>query len=187
MITLVNGAKIYQFGRPKTFLISGVHGEERAGVVALLHLVNDKPKDVWILPCLNVQGYGELNRFCNGKNLNDEFREDTDIDFMQELMEIIKNNKPELFVDLHEDISEDVNYIWTHFSNTINSEVLSFCERKDYMYLCYPNVSYYKNSSETWARSIGITNCYTTESYQYQPFKKRLKVNKGFIEFFLKL
>ena len=185
MITLVNGAKIYQYGRPKIFLMSGVHGEERAGVMALLTILKNDLKDVWILPCLNVQGHKELNRFCNGDNLNHEFQGDTTIDFMQELMEIIKNNKPDLFVDLHEDTEEDCNYIWSNFKNTMNKEVELYCERNDYGYFCYPDSAYYKYSSETWARSIGIPNAYTTESYSYQPFQDRLKVNKGFIKFFL--
>ena len=187
MIVLTNGAKIYQYGRPKKFLMSGVHGEERAGVMTLISIIKDNLKDVWVLPCLNMQGHKELNRFCNGKNLNDEFREDTTIDFMRELMEVIRNNKPDLFIDLHEDTEEDCNYIWSNFKNKMNNEVELFCKRKDYGYFCYPDSGYYKYSSESWARSIGIPSAYTTESFQYQPLQDRLKVNKGFVEFFLSM
>jgi len=187
MIKLSNGAKIYDNGRPDLFLMAGVHGEERAPVMALMAMTKDDLKDVWILPCLNIQGHKELNRFCGDKNLNDEFKEETTLNFMQELIEILKNNKPKVFVDLHEDVMTENDYIWTHFDNEkkLENKVRAYCKKKNIGLMYQPNIEYYKGSSEWFARSIGIPSCYTTETKQYAPFDERLKANKEYIKLFL--
>ena len=191
MITLTNGAKIYQYGRPDLFLMSGVHGEERASVMALMTILSNDLKNVWILPCLNIQGHNELNRFCGNKNLNDEFTENTTLDFMQELMDILKNNKPKIFVDMHEDTEAQNNYIWTHFSNDeyIEDRVRAYCKENDLGLFYQPEVDEYYYStigtSQSFAERIGVPNSYTTETMQYAPFNKRLKANKNYIKFFL--
>jgi len=186
-VKLTNGAEIHTYGRPNLFLMSGVHGEERAGVMALTTILKDGLENVWILPCLNIQGHQELNRYCGDKNLNDEFRKETTLGFMQELMEILKNNKPKIFVDLHEDVCAESDYIWSHFSNekNIDKKVRSFCEKKDVGLVYQPDIEYYKGSSEQFARKIGIPSCYTTETKQYAPFAKRLKRNKDYIKLFI--
>jgi len=187
MIKLSNGATIYDFGRPKLFLMGGVHGEERAPVMALMTIIKDDLKDVWILPCLNIQGHKELNRFCGDKNLNEEFNEDTILDFMTELMDLLRNNKPEVFVDLHEDVCAENDYIWTHFDNEkkLENKVRAYCKENKVGLLYQPHIKYYNGSSEIFARSIGIPSCYTTETRQYAPFDKRLKMNKNYIKLFL--
>jgi len=188
-IKLSNGAEIYTYGRPDLFLMAGIHGEERAPVMALMTILNDGLENVWVLPCLNIQGHKELNRFCGTKNLNDEFTDETTLDFMQELMEILRNNKPKIFVDMHEDVCAENDYIWTHFSNDeyIENEVRAYCENNGIGLLYQPTIEYYKGSSERFAREIGVSNCYTTETRQYAPFSKRLRSNKNYIKFFLEL
>jgi predicted deacylase len=187
MIKLSNGARIYDNGRPDVFLMAGIHGEERAPVMALMTIIKDDLKNVWVLPCLNIQGHKELNRYCGDKNLNGEFKEDTTLDFMQELMEILHCNKPKVFVDMHEDVCAENDYIWSHFDNeeSVENKVRVYCKRNDVGLLYQPNIEYYNGCSETWARSIGIPNCYTTETKQYAPFDKRLKANKKYIDLFL--
>jgi len=184
---LSNGAEIHTYGRPHLFLMAGVHGEERAGTMALMTIIRDDLKDVWILPCLNIQGHTELNRYCGDKNLNEEFKEDTTLNFMQELMEILRNNKPEIFVDLHEDVCAENDYIWSNFSNEKNMDkkVKNFCKKNGVGLLYQPDIDYYKGSSEQFARKIGVPSCYTTETKQYAPFDKRLKRNKDYIKLFL--
>ena len=188
MITLSNGAKIYNFGRPKLFLMGGVHGEERAPVMALMTIIKDDLKDVWVLPCLNIQGHKELNRFCGDKNLNGEFKGDTTIDFMLELMEILKNNIPDTFVDLHEDVNSSNDYIWSDFDND-DAKVRVYCERHKVGLIYQPDIDEYYYStvgtSQSFAREIGVKNCYTTETAQYAPFDKRLKANKNYIKLFM--
>jgi predicted deacylase len=187
-VKLSNGAKIYTYGRPKLFLMGGVHGEERAPVMALMTIIKDDLKDVWILPCLNIQGHRELNRFCGKKNLNGEFKEDTTVDFMQELMQILKDNVPTTFVDMHEDVESSNDYIWSDFDND-DTKVRNYCKANNLGLFYQPEVDEYYYStvgtSQSFARKIGVKNCYTTETAQYAPFDERLKANKKFIKLFM--
>ena len=187
MITLSNGANIYDFGRPKLFLMAGVHGEERSPVMALMTIIKDDLKDVWVMPCLNIQGHKELNRYCGNKNLNGEFKEETTLDFMQELMELLKNNVPDMFVDLHEDVSTENDYIWSHFDNEekMENKVRKYCKENKIGMMYQPDIEYYKGCSETFARNIGVKSAYTTETKQYAPFDERLKANKNYIKLFI--
>ncbi len=186
MIKLSNGAAIYNNGRCGKFLMGGVHGDERAPVVALTTFIKLDLEDVWILPCLNMQGHKELNHFCGDKNLNDEFREDTTLVFMQELIEILKNNKPNLFVDMHEDVEASNDYIWTDFDN---DDIKEYCKANNLGLFYHPEVDEYydstKGTSQSFAREIGIKNCYTTETWAYSPLNRRVKRNIEYINYFL--
>ncbi len=193
MIKLSNGARIYTYGKPNLFLLGGVHGEERASAMALMHTLSDNLKNVWILPCLNKQGYEELNRLCGKKNLNEEFEEDTTLPFMHELMNILKENKPKIFVDMHEDVDASNAYIWTHFFNEkkIEKKVRAYCKANDIGLTYQPDVDEYyystKGTSQSFAHEIGVPSSYTTETMQYAPFDKRLKQNREYINFFLSI
>jgi len=190
-IKLSNGAIIYAHGEAKRFFMAGVHGEERAPVLALNTILQDNLEDVWILPCLNKEGYEGLNRFCNGKNLNAQFKEDTQIEFMKELMDIVSEEKPKLFVDMHEDSDAKNDYIWTHFNNKFNNQVEKFCATEDVGLIYQPEVltipqpepNFYKFTSETWARKF--SSAYTTETMQYSNFIRRLQMNKKYFNFFM--
>ena len=117
-IKLKNDSTIYCYGEPKRFFMGGVHGEERAPVMALNTLLRDNLEDVWILPCLNRKGFEDYNRFHGKYNLNSQFKPDTPFDFMKQLMDILLNEKPKLFVDMHEDVDSHFDYIWTSFQNS---------------------------------------------------------------------
>jgi len=185
-IKLNNDAIIYCYGKPNKFFIGGLHGEERASVIALNTILRDNLKDVWILPCLNRQGFEEMNRFCGIKNLNKEFKDDTKLIFIKELMEILKNEKPQFVVDMHEDVDSFCDYIWTSFDNNFNEEVQSFCKKEDIGLLYHPEVVEYKYSCENWIRA-NICTAFTTETRQYSPLTRRIQMNKKFIDFFINL
>jgi hypothetical protein len=190
MITLLNGAKILQYGEPRLFIMAGVHGEETAPIIAIKTCLHDKLKDVWFLPCLNIQGYKENNRFCGTKNLNDEFRKDTKLEFMQEFLEILEKEKPEVFVDMHEDTDAANDYIWGDFDNecTLDGRVRKYCKDNKLGLIYQPEVDAYYYStigtSQSFAKNIGIKSAYTTETMQYQSYSKRLKQNRNYIDFF---
>ena len=158
--------------------MGGVHGDERAPVMALKTFIKSDLEDVWILPCLNMQGYKEFNHFCGDNNLNDEFTKDTTLVFIQELMEILKNNKPDLFVDMHEDVEASNDYIWTDFDN---GDINEYCKENNLGLLYQPEIDEYyystKGTSQSFAREIGIKNCYTTETWAYSPINRRLNRN----------
>ena len=194
-LKLSNGAVIYQFGKPNLFMMGGVHGEERASVIALNKFLikhQGKINNTWILPCLNVDGFRNENRLCGGVNLADEFKPDTDVKFMQELISLLENNKPKLFVDLHEDCMSDVDYIWTHWDNfnfnpIIDEKLRKFCRENDVGLKYWPDTPYYAGTSESYMRSINIPGCYTTETFLYQNIETRIKKNIEFAEQFYKM
>jgi len=189
-IKLFNGAIIYAHGEAKRFFMAGVHGEERASVMALNTLLRDNLEDVWILPCLNRKGFEELNRFHGKYNLNSEFKPDTKLEFMKQLMDIVENERPKLFVDMHEDVELYFDYIWTTHDNDFNDEVRLFCKKED-IGLLYcpekfpevPDVNRYVGDSENWARKI--CPAFTTETAQYNSFNNRVRMNRKYFEFFM--
>jgi len=194
-LKLSNGAVIYQFGKPNLFLMGGVHGEEKAPVIALHNFLkkhHGRINNTWILPCLNVEGFQNENRLCGEINLADEFKDDTNVKFMQELLDLINNNKPRLFLDMHEDCESDADYIWTHWDNyslnpVLDEYVRKYCREKDVGLKYWPDTRYFVGTSETYMRSILIPGAYTTETYLYQNLKKRVDKNLEFAEQFYKM
>ena len=198
---LSNGAIIYKFGEPKLFIMAGAHGEEIAPVIALESLIHKKLKNVWILPCLNKKGYGDDNRkysiLREGKSpldydLNREYKLSTKLPFMKELQDLIREYKPEIFVDMHEHIDESMenDFIWSSLANKngeIESKLREFCCQQRLGIIYQPTTREYKTSSDFFARRIGVPNAYTTETYKYSSLKKRITINKKFIKFFLKI
>lgn len=189
MIKLFNGAEIFTFGKPHLFLMSGVHGEERSGPIALRKLIHYKKdlENVWVLPCLNPLGYTQSNRLCGSYNLNSEWKDTTPVDFIRQLMALLEINTPKLFVDIHEDY-EQVNYIWSNHSNPVNIEndVRDFCYKRKVGWIVWPRDKVYEGTSEDWAVQKGIA-AYTPEAGMYQNFDKRLDMADKFIEFFIGL
>jgi len=170
---LSNGAMIYCFGEPNLFIMAGSHGEEKAPIIALEWLLEKKPKNVWVLPCLNIRGFKDDNRFYNGIstrdgvqetfNLNREYKPKTKLLFMQELQTIIRENKPEIFIDMHEHIAEESenDFIWSSLDNKdeeTESKLRDFCRQYDVGITYQPIVKELKYSSDFFARRCGVLN-----------------------------
>jgi succinylglutamate desuccinylase len=189
---LSNGAQIHKFGLPKLFLMAGVHGEEIAPITALEEEIKQAHtaytlENIWILPCLNVEAREQQNRFYRGINLNGEFKEESNLPFMRELVGILKQIDIEIFVDMHEDVDAYCDYIWTTFKNptNIDDEVREFCNKQDVGMTYQPDVEFYRYTSGDFGeRQDNIQATYTTETMQYAPIKNRIKRNIEYIEFF---
>lgn len=177
---LSNGATIYKFGKPKLFVLAGVHGEEVSPIVTLNQIIGSDLKDVWILPCLNVKGFKEMTRKDGKYNLNDEFKFDSELTYMSELCKVLEEIKPDMFVDMHEDCESDVDYIWTHKKNDINLDG----QLKDTGIFVHPGSDFYKGTSETFMRNLGCRNAFTTEVTTEKPLEERIKKNKLYFNYF---
>lgn len=196
IIKLENNAIIYKFGEPKLFIMAGIHGEEMAPIKALQETIDDYKKgnyefhNTWVLPCLNIKGYKENNRFYYDANLNGEFKDSTDIYFMYELTSILKKYNIEIFVDLHEDVDAQADYMWSTFKNDsgIDNKVREFCKQINIGLIYQPPVKFYEGSSGSFAEKLSnIKATYTTETMQYAPINDRIKRNKEYIQFFKSL
>jgi len=203
MLRLSNGVTIHQFGEPRLFIVAGSHGDEKAPVIAIESILTKKLKnDVWIISCLNKQGFADENRFYSGIktrdglqenfNLNREYRARTKLKFMKELQDIIKEYKPEIFLDMHEHIAEDTanDFIWSSLDNkneAVESNLREFCRQHKVGIIYQPLTKEYRDSSDFFARRFGSLNAYSTETYKYNPIKRRVSMNKKFVRFFLKM
>ena len=106
----------------------------------------------------------------------------------REAMEILKKNVPTTFVDMHEDVNSSNDYIWSDFDND-DLKIRNYCKANNLGMIYQPDIDEYYYStvgtSQSFAREIGVKNCYTTETAQYAPFDKRLKRNKDYIKLFI--
>ena len=202
-LILSNGAQIHKFGAPKLFLIGGIHGEEIAPVLALegeieraytTEMRTDKApvlENVWVLPCLNMEGREQQNRYYREHNLNSEFKETSYINFMQELVvNILQKYDIGILVDMHEDTDAHNDYIWNTFYNPsfIDNQVSEFCKKLDIGMTYQPEVEFYRGTcGDFGAEQNNINATFTTETMQYAPIEKRVERNKEYIKFFKSL
>ena len=110
---------------------------------------------------------------------------------MQELIvNILKSNDIGIFVDMHEDVDANCDYIWSTFKNPahIDNRVREFCKNKDIGMTYQPRVEFYCHTSGDFTeQQDNIQASYTTETMQYAPIEKRIKRNEEYIQFFKSL
>lgn len=201
-INLTDGVELVKQGDPHLVIIAGVHGEEVASIAALNHMLTQvelsNRNNVWIVNPLNFDGFVNGCRAYQKStsyestpeqyNLNDEFKLDSKLEFMQKLTKIFKESRFDLaktlFMDLHEDCESDVDYIWTHFDNAAvaNNAVQNFCSLTSTGLLFYPNNSWTNGTSEEFARKIGAMAAFTFETALNQKFYTRVAKHIQYIK-----
>lgn len=171
---LDNGASIISVGNgTPIFLLSGVHGNERSGPIALLRLLKktdlkkfceDKKIHLRICPLLNNIGWDNRERMWNGLDLNRSLQPSTSTPkFIQRLMSELKRELPVLIVDLHEDSETSYPYVFSLTTDTHNlpKELAKYLGSKVEYYTPEEGREY-DGSSENFTRSLGcelgITN-----------------------------
>lgn len=106
----------YDASKPTVFLSAGIHGDEPAGVHAVIRFLNnDLPRyadrfNVIALPCLNPSGFDtQVHNNASGLNLNGNFGAGNKNTVIKLVEKIIESLGPSvlLSVDLHEDNSGD--------------------------------------------------------------------------------
>jgi len=97
-------------GASRTILLTaGVHGDEPAGIEAVLHLLENERSEILeqfsflIVPCVNPNGYVHNTRE-NGEgiDINRSFETD-DVDEVRLIKDLLQGQQVDCFVDLHED------------------------------------------------------------------------------------
>ncbi|MBI2951954.1 M14 family metallocarboxypeptidase [bacterium] len=107
-------------GAPCLSLSAGIHGDEAAGVEALLRfLESNLPRrfasvPLTVLPCQNPFGYERHSRFNGcGLDLNRQFdKPDTPAQESIALRRFLLERRPDLVVECHEDADADGFYLW---------------------------------------------------------------------------
>ncbi len=120
---LANGGCLAEFGRkkgPLLAVVSGVHGDERSGPLALQSFVKEASLEVfrsdgpalWLVPLLNDDGWDNNTREWKGVNLNSAFIPDSPVPFVAEMMRHLAARVPQIFLDLHEDSEKPYPYVY---------------------------------------------------------------------------
>lgn len=188
--SLSQGRHVYYLGDGphRVVIISGIHGEERAGPVALLTWLEETKRDklipkgvsLMICPLVAHAAWNNNIRLENRANLNNAWIRPMAPDYIHELKTEIINLNPVIFLDFHEDetIVDGEPYICNNKKNqgiiANLKESLGVGPRKGLWQ--NPSDSEQRGTSEAWAWSIGCRETATIET----PIRKLLIRRVGF-------
>jgi hypothetical protein len=176
---------------PCLAVISGLHGDERSGPLALLEWAcrqkgpfcpNDKR--VWVLPLLNDQGWDKNKRKWLELDLNRAFLpggEGIPV-FVQEVMEEWAKRPPNLFLDIHEDsVRPNEPYLFW-YKEEAHDLALRLAEYLQAKSEPWDDFDYWRGSDEVYLRTLGCDHCITIESPAGWPMQERIRWNLAAME-----
>jgi len=180
------GRKAYFLGNGVVHLaiISGIHGEERAGPIALLKMLEKTRKgklipnniSLVIVPLIAFDAWNKQNRENGGINLNESWTKKFAPDYIHNLKNELTSFKPDIFLDFHEDstIEDKEPYLFRRRGNkNIIFELqnaIDVCRKKGIWRKCIEH----PGSSESFAHSIGCPETTTIETPQTEPLRSRV-------------
>jgi predicted deacylase len=183
---LANGACLARFGAaesaPLAFM-SGVHGDERSGPLALLRWLEGAlpgglcPPDqgLWVAPLLNDAGWDAQTREWNGLNLNAAFLPGIAPPFLDEVMADLAAHRPRLFLDFHEDSEKPFPYVYRYTEDRHDlAQQLQHVLGIQEVTWSPADQQRWKGSSETYVRGLGCDHCATLELPPVWPIEKRI-------------
>lgn len=156
---LSNEALCLQIGKPDICLISGLHGDEKSGPLAILEfLKKDNLNNLIIFPLVNDVGWNTNKRNWNDINLNRCFGKDYAPPFIKEICKI----KPKHIIDLHEDSETDYPFVFQYINNSpdlLEPLIYKFNLEME----IYEDGSIWDGSTETFFMLEKGINCITLE------------------------
>lgn len=189
---LSNGAPVlFKNGKKILSILSGMHGDEKAGPL-FLHCLLQKfidqkrqmPDGILIIPILNDDGWDKNSRYYNGIDLNRQFESTTKPHIIEELIQIYGNKNIKIHWDAHEDDTCNTEYIFGYEHNIILPKALS-----EYL-KC--NLITWSNeekedagSSESYMAKLGIETT-TTETPPTWDLIRRIEWNEKIFEWLAK-
>jgi len=195
---LDSGRVVYYLGKgpAKVAIISGIHGEERSGPVALLAWLESTkrrnliPKNVSLLVCpiIGHEAWNNKRRFESGRmNLNCVWNKERAPKYIHELKNELENFQPQIFVDIHEDstIKDKEPYLFRNkkVKGLVKSlQIALWVPRKKGLWQ-YPE---YKGTSETFACELGCGETTTLETPQTKSLRSRVGFDLAAIKWILK-
>lgn len=155
-------------------IISGIHGDERCGPIAISQWISKKKysKDIsyLIFPLINDLGWKKNKRRWKNIDLNRHF-DSSAPRFLKKIMSLIKKHRPDVFFDFHES-DETYPFIITDGKSSI---IEGFCKILQIRQEVCCNKALYPGSSEDYAREIGCKHAATIEIPANWKLNKKIK------------
>jgi predicted deacylase len=186
---LANGGCLAAFGRPegpRLAVLSGVHGDERSGPLALLSFVTEAPLEdfspdgpaLWMVPLLNDDGWDNNTREWKGVNLNAAFVSDSPVPFVAEVMRDLEARVPRVFLDLHEDSEKPFPYVYRFTEDRQDFSLrLRHALGAEEALWSLADAERWKGSTEIFARKLGCERSATIEAPPAWPMQARIAWN----------
>jgi len=197
-VDLGSSRKVFYLGNGaiRLALISGIHGEERAGPISLLKFLERTkagkliPSNVSLLisPLLGFDAWDKQSRENEEINLNEAWSKKAAPDYIHQLKIELENFKPDLFFDFHEDstIEDEEPYLFRRKANKNIifelQDALDVCRKKG----IWRKSVEYPGSSESFAHSIGCPETTTVETPQTQPLRNRVGFDLAILDWVMK-
>lgn len=157
-------------GAPYLALMSGLHGDERSGPLAILEWLEATPSHelmsshygLWIAPLINDDGWNKNSRLWNDIDLNRHFTNEAPT-FLKIIMQNLTEHAPTLFLDLHEDAERDQAYVFKcledshELANALALELNADIE-------LWSHDDEWTGASETFVRHLGVNKSITIEA-----------------------
>lgn len=179
-----NGAYSAHFGSPRdplAFFMSGLHGDEQAGPLALLewlekdghHRLLKKNIALKVIPLVNDLGWDRYTRNYGRQNLNRNF-DSRAPGFLRQMMLAIEKRPPKFFLDLHEDQQVRNAYIFRMAGDA--SGLSEFLQANMQAYdLLWKPARTWGGTSEVFVRSLGCRYAATTETPRGWSLRRRIR------------
>jgi predicted deacylase len=180
-----NGCLIIQSGQANAVrlsIMSGLHGDERSGPIALLRWLEETmpgaltPEGVslWLAPLVNDDGWNSNRREWKGIDLNRSFIDGVAPPFLRELMDAIRSMPPLLFIDLHEDSNVPYSYIYRKKEDThdLSYRLQRYLDATD---VPWSSEDCWDGASEVYVRGLGISLSTTLEAPPAWPLPQRVE------------
>lgn len=167
---LEHGGSLATFGEgPRLALMSGLHGDERSGPLAILQWLEESsgkelvPRgcQLWVAPLVNAHGWDAGVREWNGQDLNRLFGSDAP-PFLSAIMNSLDSQLPCVFLDLHEDSDRPELYIY-HYVEDRHDVDVQLAEALGATLVAWSDFGPWEGSGEVFLRRRGCQRCITIE------------------------
>ncbi len=167
---LEHGGSIATFGGgPRLALMSGLHGDERSGPLAILRWLEESGEakriphgyQLWVTPLVNDKGWDSGIREWSGQDLNRVFSSGAP-SFLGAIMNSLDSQLPCVFLDLHEDSDRPELYIY-HYLEDRHGVDVQLAGALGAKLVNWSDLQPWEGSGEVFLRRRGCDKCITVE------------------------
>lgn len=189
LMPLEHGGSIAVLGNgTRVALMSGLHGDERSGPLAILRWLDEaggnrlvpEGYQLWIAPLVNDLGWDNGVREWGSQDLNRSFNA-TAPAFLKSTMTSLCSPLPCLFLDLHEDSDRSYLYVY-HYAADHHGADSDLAQILGARLEEWSDPVPWEGSSEVFLRRQGCDKCITVEIPPVWPIEDRIKTARRAIQ-----